>query len=53
MNENSNENVKKLKNKSRWRRDEMGVLHYRGICPFNNAMCLIINMISRSRKVSG
>jgi hypothetical protein len=52
MNEISNENVKKLKNKSRWRRDEMGVLHYRGICPFNNGMCSLANLLSRTRKGS-
>jgi hypothetical protein len=42
--EGENIEVSKQKNKNgRWSRDANGMLHYRGRCPFNNAMCRLVN----------
>jgi hypothetical protein len=33
--------------RKRWDRDVNGVLHYRGVCPFNNALCRLRNFTAR------
>jgi hypothetical protein len=39
--------------KGRWSRDESGRYHYRGRCPFNNAVCRLLNYPAARREARG
>jgi hypothetical protein len=47
MNE-KNMNIREMKTgtERRWRRDADGSFHYHGRCPFNNAVCRMLNRVA-------
>ena len=49
------EKKKGTTHQSRWSRDAKGTLRYRGVCPFNRAVCKLVNVIShmKARHVEG